>query len=131
MLLEVIYLLRSRGRISGSRICIFNLATQAGDCATPYLVIRHLLDVDMGPIEDVHPSVPVFFHAHGTPGPPEEGKGGQQFLTALPEGIENHFRLRAGRVEDWQGSRNNLPGQDPVTPKEDSRLSLVLNNAHN
>ena len=47
------------------------------------LVIRHLLEVDMGPVEDVQPCVPVLFHTQGAPGPREEGEGGEQLLTAL------------------------------------------------
>lgn len=51
------------------------------------LVIRHLLDVDMGPIEDVQPCVPVLFYTQGAPGPWEEGEGGEQLLTALLERV--------------------------------------------
>lgn len=49
------------------------------------LVIGHLLDVDVGPVEDVQPCVPILLHAQGAPGPRRDGKGGQTLLTALRE----------------------------------------------
>ena len=72
------------------------------------LVIRHLLDVDMCPIEDVQPCVPVFFHTQGAPGPREEGEGGEQLLTALLERV-----ILAPGLEEVKyplGSRKDLPG---------------------
>ena len=47
------------------------------------LVIRHLLDVHMGAIKDVHPSVAVLLHAHGAPRSGFPDKGSQQLFTTL------------------------------------------------
>ena len=85
------------------------------------LVVRHLLDVDVGPIEDVQPRVAVLLHAHGAPGPREEGEGGQPLLTALPreslspragaggtettcqpQGRQSHLRLDFQEFPSWR-----------------------------
>lgn len=79
------------------------------------LVVGHLLEVGVGPVEDVEARVPVLLHAQGAPGPGEEAEGGEPLLTALP-GRVTQTHGQQGQGQDPRGSRSDPPGRDPPPP---------------
>lgn len=52
--------------------------------------------MDMGPVEDVQPRVPVFLHAHSAPGSGEDDEGRQPLLTALRGGARSAWGSTPG-----------------------------------
>ena len=80
------------------------------------LVVRHLLDVDVGPIEDVQPRVPILLHTHGAPGPWKDGKRRQPLLTALVGRTgQTHNRWRTCREAEMTCQpKTLLPSRNTV-----------------
>lgn len=65
--------------------CLRRVLSKNSAATLPDLVIRNLLDVDMGPVEEVKPCVPIFLHPQCAPGPGQDGKRGQPLLAALQD----------------------------------------------